>query len=539
MSRVPRTDLLAHLFADIAKGAEKRKAKGKEADKAQLLRGMLMPHQARLERDRQRRVAVRSARQVGKSTGILLIVAIRCLEKALSDWVVIGLTRPSVKRIYWTALQRLSDAFELGIKFQHQELTATFPNGSRIYFVGAENYQEIEKLRGGRYHGAAVDECKSFGLLLFSELLTDVLEPALMGQGGQLYLIGTPGDVLAGDFYLATCEPAVTLETSQGQRLSNRQYIAPKGELVAVWSLHVWTLQDNVTLFTDPVTNAKFTLWDRALETKANRGWADNHPTWQREYLGLWVAMAHRIVYRYRPHVHDYRPNPDSKARFGLSGDATTDWRTVSSWDLGSKDGTAVVVWAYSITEPGLWEVFSERRKSTAEEPLNIAVIARWYRELEERFGPFEANPCDLAGLATMVVETLAVEHSVYFEPAEKNEKNDYIELFNNDLDANQIHILRGSELSTELLENRWLEKTIGTEKRKEDPATPNDTCDAGLYGWRWCNHRRAKPVVPGLELYSQAWWADVAEREMEQARNRAKEANNKVVLLDRDWWMQ
>ena len=46
---------------------------------------------------------------------------------------------------------------------------------------------------------------------------------------------------------------------------------------------------------------------------------------------------------------------------------------------------------------------------------------------------------------------TLADEHGVYLEKAEKREKLDYIQLFNSDLDAGLIHLRRGSELSREM----------------------------------------------------------------------------------------
>jgi len=199
MAKRPKNkDLLDALFAEARREAQLR-AKGETWNqKAAHLRAMLMVIQATLERDTARRISVRSPRQTGKSTGVMLIVTIRCLEKAGAEWLVIGLTRPSVKRIYWAALKELNKAFELGITFQHQELIATFANGSKISFVGAESMSEIEKFRGGRYDGVVIDECKSFGPRVFSELVHDVLEPALMAKDGQLYVIGTPGDYLAG-----------------------------------------------------------------------------------------------------------------------------------------------------------------------------------------------------------------------------------------------------------------------------------------------------------------------------------------------------
>lgn len=534
MSRAKRSDLVTALFAEVAKEAVKRRRSDQLADKAAGLRALLMPCQVELERDPAKRISVRAARRTGKSTGVLLIVAIRCLEAADAHWVVVGLTRPSIKRIYWAALKRLNQDFELGIKFQHQELIARFPNGSQIDFTGAEDASEIEKLRGGKYNGVVIDECKSFPAVIFEELITDVIEPALMDRRGQLFVIGTPGDVLAGPFYLATCEEPVVLVTADGKRLSNAPY-GSQPEFPALWSLHPWTLKHNTTRFVDSQTGETFTLWDEARRIKREKGWDDKHPSWRREYLGHWVANDNKIVYRYRPHVHDYLPCADT--RWGLPGDKEATWRSMIGVDLGSKDGTAMVVWAWSPTEPGLWELYSERR-TRDEWTLNARTIAAWYKELEAEYGPFDGAVCDPAGMGELIMNTLGDEYQVYLEPAEKTQKNDHIELFNTDLDAGLIHIRKGSRLGVELLADRWaIPKTPpANEKRKEDPAIPNDTADAGLYGWRWCEHRRAKRVTQtGPAFGTPEWHKQVAASELQAAIARAMKRGE--TQLDGDWW--
>lgn len=544
----PRTDLLDALFAQVRHEAVRRKKSDAWSNKAQSLRSMLRAHQRRLEADTALRIAVRSARQVGKSTAAMFIAAIRCLERAESIWVVIGLTRPSVKRIYWGALQKLNEAFELGIRFQFQELTATFPNGSSISFVGGDNFAEIEKLRGGRYHGAIVDECKSFPLKIFEILLQDILEPALMGQSGQLYLIGTPGDLFDGEFYSATCEPPILRGAGEDARWSNRKYGAASDGIKAVWSLHVWTLQDNDVKFRDPRTNLEFTLWDKAKQIKAERGWDDQHQTWRREYLGQWVAMDGRLVYRYRPSAHDYVPCADT--RWGLPDTvAKLELKTVIGFDFGTRDGTALVVWAFAAHDHNhLWEVYSEKRRADQGQKLPISAIAEWYREVEAEYGPFEGWPADWAGLGTMVMDTLAADHGVFLEPAEKKEKNDFIELFNNDLDHGVIHIRRGSVLSEELRSNRWLEKhmlrsedgtysVVATDKRQEDPATPNDVADAGLYAFRFCRHKYAVATPASVPMFSRDWYQLMALEDLKRAEMSARAARGPAEL-DLPWWV-
>jgi hypothetical protein len=494
--------------------------------------GFMLPHQRKVEEDLSALIAIRSARQQGKSTGALLITAVRCLQHPGAVWVVIGLTKGSVRRIYWGVLQELSKAFELGIRFQEQAFIATFPNGSQIHFFGADKIDEIEKLRGGRFHGAIVDECKSYPQVTFKLLIEDILGPALKGQAGQLYLIGTPGDVLSGEFFLATCDEPVLLPN---QRWSN----LPAGEFEreghrGVWSFHHWGPKTNTFIFTDPRSGRKFTMWDAFLEEKERRGWADDHPTWRREYLGEWVPGETRLVYRYRPHLNDYQPLDGTL--WGLP-ESKTGWRRVCGLDFGTRDGTAIVVWAWSDDVPGLWEVYSEKRKTEADLRLSVSDLANWYKAVEREYGPFEGVVGDRGGLATMVIDTLAVEHGVYVEPAEKKEKVDHIEVFNNDLDANLIRIRRGSELSVELLGNKWLEKSLGTERRVEDPATPNDLPDAGLYAFRWCQHRQRKEkAAEGPKPMSPEWFRLLAAQELEERRRAARPSTDES-RMDLPWW--
>lgn len=530
------------LFATARKEAQKRRSSDTWVQKAGQLRTLLMPIQVRLEADGSRRIAVRSPRQTGKSTGVMLIVTIRCLERMAAEWVVVGLTRPSVKRIYWTALKKLNEMFDLGIEFQHQELIATFKNGSKIYFVGAENIGEIEKLRGGRYDGVIIDECKSFAPTVFTELVHDVIEPALMAKDGQLFIIGTPGDHLAGPFYLATCEDPVVTEVvneigerTGEQRLSNAPY-GTTPEHPAMWSLHQWRLEDNVTQF-ERRDGVKFTLWEQALEIQKRNGWSDTHPTWRREYLGHWVADDLKRVYRYKPHLHDYTPSPFTK--YGLPKALEQQgWRTVIGCDFGTRDGTALAVWAYHPHMRGLWELYSEVRRVDKGERLSVTDIATWYKEVEADFGPFDGWPADPGGLATMVIDTLADEHGVFLETAEKKEKLDHIELFNADLDAGLIHIIAGGDLSKELLASRWDEKKMEKGKREEDRNIPNDAADAALYAFRWCNHRRAKDRRFHEPMYSPAWWNEVAEVELAEARAKARKTVENAGALDGEWWL-
>jgi hypothetical protein len=550
--------LLDSLFAAVAVEAEKRRETDEWSEKGELLRGLLMPVQALLEVDKSRRKAVRSPRQTGKSTGVMLIVSIRCYEEALSEWVVIGVTRKSAKAIYWEPLKRLNEQFELGMDFHNQDLEVTFPNGSKLTFMGADNISELEKIRGRRLNGVVVDESKSFPILLFDELIYEVIEPALMAKDGELILIGTPGDSLRGTFYLSTVDVPVVFNGPDGKpaRQSNVMH-GTVPVYPAKWNFHRWTLPDNVTRYKDG-KGGFYTMWDKAQEIMRQNGWTRQTPQAAREYFGDWIPADDKRVYRYRPALHDYDPFPDSTSnlrhvQWGLPN-LPGEFKTVLGVDPGTRDGTGMVVWAWNVHTDDLWELYSERRKALEGERLPIKAIAQWYHELDEKYGPFEAGSTDTAGLATMVVDELADAYQVYLEPADKHEKGDAIEIMNNDFDSGRIHVRRNSTLSDELDRARWDLKKLDKNKKVEDESIPNDVVDAGLYAHRWCRHRRPVKPVSVVPVFSTQWFreqaqADLNRRKAEMSARHDTELQTRVqssvkalddalgISFDREWW--
>lgn len=512
---VNRKHLLGHLFAQI-KTRNQTDRPTSDLERAEFIASSRMPVQAEVAVDPGRLICVRCPRRAGKSWLALSLAIERCLRKPGSVWVILGLARPSIKEIFWQLFKRLAKELELGVVFTEVELVATFSNGSRILFRGAESRGESEKLRGGQYDGVIVDECKSFSPVTFKELIEDIIEPALGDRRGVLYLIGTPGDILAGPFFEASCSTPVEFKGADGlTRQTNRVY-GSDAVHPHVWSLHTWTLRDNVEC---PW------LWEEALAKKAVRGWADDNHSWLREYLGEWVASDNRLVYRYVPSVHDH----DGELPAGHA------WRFVLGLDIGFKDADAIVVWAYAPTSFDVYQVYGEKRTR-----LNVTQLAAWVHEVRQTYcggpdGP-EIMTGDFAGLATKLFEELAVTHGLNFEPAEKREKNDYVEIVNTEYDARRIHILRGNPLSDELLTNRWLERSLGTAKKVEDPKTPNDLCDAHLYGWRWCDHRRATPPERITPYMSKAWWNKRVADELATAvkEHERRQGEGEYEALDR-----
>jgi hypothetical protein len=527
---VSKREEIEALFSDLAKKRDKAQDQLRTlSGKADFLASTLMPVQALVEQDTHRKIAIRCPRRAGKSWTVMLLVLIRCLRKKNQNWLILGLARPSIENIYWRALLRLNEELDLKGHPQHTKLVLTLPNGSTISFAGAATREEIEKLRGPSYDGVVVDECKSFNPVVFQELVYDVLEPATDDRAGQLFLIGTPGEILAGPFYESTCRPPVMRASgrpSNRHAYKNGVPVDPTGP--GEWSLHTWTRQENIRVVDK---KGRPVLWRRALKKKADMGWKDDHPTWMREYLGEWVAGLEILVYRYQPDLHDYDPWPEGTDHpWGLPHKGP--WNVVMGIDLGYRDPTAIVIWAYSENDPNLWEVYSEKRGKQ-----NAQALTEWIREIESIYGEPDVRVID--GANTQFIETIADEpFNIGTEAAEKRTKNDAIIIFNTYFDLKQVKIRRGSPLSEELLLNKWLESSLGTANKKEDDRTPNDLCDAGLYAQRYTHHHRFKPAPQKVEDLSMEWWSQYRKQQLNDMRQKAKEAARSVFdirHLDRD----
>lgn len=475
--------------------------------KAEIIASMRFGKQQDLANDPSRFIGVTCGRRSGKSTGALTIALERCLRKAYAMWCIIGLTRPSIKRIYWRTLKKLNQDLALNLEFNETELTVTFTNGSVLHFLGAENASEIEKIRGQFFDGVIVDECKSFSIVVFEELIEDVIRPALSDRLGCLILIGTPGRHLGGAFFNATHFPS---PLNDAGRPHNVRYGTPEWHKKGFgWSSHHWDARDN---------HAMPGIWLDFQQIKSDKGWADDNPTWCREYLGLWVADHSNRVFRYNPDKSDWDEEQ------GLPEDH--EWFMVMGLDPGFDDAFGFCICAYSPTHPSLYVIYSFKQTG-----LNVTAAAKMIKELEKEYGEMEVKVGDRSGLGKMIFAELSEAHDIHIERSEKKEKDDIIELVNDDLDAGRVKIGRESVLAGEMVEHRW-EYRAG--KRVESDKTKNDAADAFVYAFRWCEHRRFRPKVHGPVKHSEQWWAELEKAEIEAVVKR-HEVNDD--FLNKDWW--
>lgn len=124
-------------------------------------------------------------RRAGKTTAVLNHLQRDCIRVPQSQYAYIGPTYTQVKLIAWTIAQKISRDIP-GVKYNSTApFCVTYPNGSKLYLLGAEN---PDALRGLALWGAAFDEYSQQPSNVFSE----VISKCLADHRGYAIFFGTP-----------------------------------------------------------------------------------------------------------------------------------------------------------------------------------------------------------------------------------------------------------------------------------------------------------------------------------------------------------
>jgi hypothetical protein len=452
------------------------------------LRSRLFDKQLAYIDDTSDRKAMLCPRRAGKSTTISYDILLTGLQTPRAKMVLIGITRGKARQLCWDELKILNDEFGLCINFNNHFLEATFPNGSKLMLGGADSRHEIEKYRGGFYHKVWIDEAASYPPGLLQELCSQVIEPTLLDYRGTLTLAGTPGKVLEGHFYEIT-KP----NSEKGKAFDGTPIIRKRGEKDYSWSVHRWNTFEN---------KAMPHIWDEVLLQKESEGWSDDDPRWRREYLGEWIADNSNFSFRFQESRDTWRQDEDAP-NFGLPKDH--EWRFILGMDLGYDDPTAFVVLAYSETHPHCYEVHAH-----AEDKLAPHQVAANVKELEARFGGFEAIVGDRGGQAKMLFEGFSHDHGISIIAADKHQKRDHVELINSDLMSGRLKIRHDSPLVFGLHFIQWNKAGANFDKL----SAPTHLADAFLYVWRFAYHHFFEERVKAPTKGTQEWLEKKLEEE-------------------------
>ena len=464
------------ILAEAARRAEKRKAL--DADK------LLFGPQKDFVLDPSKNKAAVCSRRAGKSYSIAFMLLEHALKNERSINPYITLTRDSGKDILWPALHDLDEKLNINLKFRENTGDIVLPNKSKIIIRGSDDRRQIEKLRGPKYPIAVIDEAQGFPHFLH-DLIEDVLEPATLDYDGQIVVTGTPNSACAGPFFDLT-------NTVEG------------------WNVHTWTLRENPHI-------PNVTDW---LERKREqKGWDENHPTYLREYCGVWIRDSSCLVFEYSDKVNVVDTFDHTLA---------DDWEWVLGIDLGFNDPTAFVVLAYSESINKVYVV-----ESYKESKLIPSVVAAHVEGLRVAY-PFSRIVADTGGFGKGYAEEMKTRFAIPVFAAQKRQKANFIEHMNGDLRTGSIQICadKNKDLIEEISLLQWNVDAMERGRMMIDDRRFQDhLSDAFLYAWRECKHHGDDYEIEGPTIGSPEHYRAEAER-MEREEMERFEAES-----ENPWW--
>lgn len=394
------------------------------------------------------------SRRAGKSTGVAHGLIYYATSGKNFHCVYLTKTRETAKRIIWDLLKELIKTYDLRAKVNEAELTILFPEfGSYILIRSLGDTSEYDKIRGLKYKLAVIDEAQMF-MVKMDYLINDILAPALLDLGGQLWLTGTPPPSCAG-FFVDSYRSGT-------------------------WENHAWTMRENSFFVKSALENSLTckTVEDVIQEELTRRNISITHPSIRREMFGELVRSDDMLVYKYDEKRNDYDKLPETKLTY------------VIGIDLGFSDSDAISCIGFSRNEKDLYHV-EEFKKNK----LTIDELAAKIHYFKEKYKPI-AMVIDEGGLGKKVNETLSSRYNFAIEPAEKTMKFAYIEFLNSDMLLGHIKIKKDSELVQEMIHLTFNEDKFLEGKKVEDPYFDNHLCDSFLYAYKYCYHYRAKPDI-------------------------------------------
>jgi hypothetical protein len=406
--------------------------------------------------------------------------------------VYLALTRGSAKRIMWEEMKRANQKYDIGFEFREVELTVKDPyTGSICILGGADDAESIERLRGGKYALACIDECGSFNPDILAALVREVIRPALGDLRGQMVMAGTPSRACFGMFH----------------DLCNEEALGA--------SVHHWTVADN-PFFPNPRE------WLE--EEKRINKFTDDSPIFAREYLGKWVQSTDSLVSQFSRQKNLVKDMPSSASA----------WRYVLGIDYGFKDSTAFSLWAFlpddgqprSPSEPSTVCVRSFKKAG-----LTPGEVASLTNRFVDKYQP-DFIVGDAGGLGKGYIEETKLRYGIPIRAAKKTDKRGAIELMNGDFRSGQIVIVEHRNL--ELI--RELETLPWKDERREEIADgyEDHIFDAAIYAWRECRAWMNEPYKQRPKQGSREWAKEEEKRMWEEHDlAQAKKKDAYFGLLD------
>jgi hypothetical protein len=424
------------------------------------------------------------SRRAGKTVSCATDLIHTALSNPGVVCLYITLSRNNAKKIIWREIKRINREKQLGGVENLSELSMTFPNSSIVYLSGAKDTNEIEKFRGLALKLVYIDEAQSFREYI-SELIDDVLSPALMDYSGTLVLIGTPPPIPTGYF----CD---AFQEGKG------------------WSKHHWTFWNNPFIL-DKSKKTHQQMLDREL---LRRGVNASDPSIQREWFGKFTLDSDSLLLHYNPQVNHYSALPNITPHR---------WNYIMGIDLGFDDADAIAVLAWSDQDPTTYLV---EEKVVPQQGLTELV--QQIQEMQKRYD-ITKIVIDQGGLGKKLAEEMRRRHHIPVQPADKVRKMENIAFLNDALRTGRFKALKDSKFAqdTYLVE---IDKDKSTpDKIKVSDRYHSDIIDSVLYAFRESPAYSYEPPIQPLKPGTKEW----ADQQQDEMWDKAQEFHQEQAELE------
>ncbi len=399
-----------------------------------------------------RNIDALAGRQSGKSHGGALAVCLIAADTPGVNLVYVTSTYPSCKRMAFLPAVEHNRVNALGADPNYSEMSLSFPNGTRVYFMGADTDRLIDRLRGiPNLVLVIIDEAGIYGSDRL-RIMIEAVRPGLRPMAGTLCVMGTPS--LAG-------RSGTWFDITENPHFQH----------------HRMDYRDNDRV---PSFAAVESLIDDELKAM---GLTRASAYFKREYLAQFDVDLSETTFRY------------SRDVAGYEGDAPN-WLTsfAVGIDPGTRDRTAIQVWGWGEQERGIWHVYewvTERNAGTT-----WSQIGEELGRINKRWSP-HAWFYD-AGGSKMTLDLFARDYGVpVVKAAAKADLAGQVARFADLLAKGEAHIRIGSALESDLQRAQW----------------DSDARIQGLYRWSAiCHPDAADAARYGLQAYFDLFRPVVAE---------------------------
>lgn len=427
------------------------------------------PKQAKLVKSlvlrQSRNIAAKCGRQSGKSHGGALASCLIGASTPGVNLVYVTSTYASCKRMAFLPAVEHNRVHGLGADPNYAEMTLKFPNGTMVYFMGADTDRLIDRLRGiPNLVLVLIDEAGIYGSMKLKTMI-EAVRPGLRPMAGVLCVMGTPS--LAG-------RAGTWFEITENPHFER----------------HTFDYRDN-----DRVPS--FAEVERLIDEElAAMGLTRNSAYFKREYLALFEVDLNESAFRYNREIAGYEGDPPDWLKYFSVG-----------IDPGTRDRTAIQVWGWGEQTHEVWHVYewvTERNAGTT-----WAQIGAELGKIRERWNP-HAWFYD-AGGSKMTLDLFHRDYQIpVVKAAIKADLPGQVARFADLLAKGQARIRIGSALEHDLQRAQWDKDARVQGLYRWSAICHPDAADAGRYGLQafWDVYK------PQLEAKQAAYLAEVRRAE-------------------------